>query len=381
VVMMVIDPLVAVSVGFQLTVSAVLGIFLLMDYARWLDDYPGLDYLLVSAGAFFGIMPVLLYHFHYLPAHGILFSTAGVFLFPALVVLLGIQSVMMAVDWTFFADRIEFALQMGMEVLGWLARGSHYLSVTDVSLGLVLVLAVGLVLSLDWRRRFFGRVVGFLAVIGVLTSVVGSGVRPHTEVRLIHDEPVVVSTSEAGYHTVVIPRFVRLGAADVQAMGRRLKDRGIRHVNLVISDYNRAVFNQLDPSFTVGQFRAYWRRRESIKKASVRYNFKNHELRLPGLRMTLDHPDALPLSGYQPSVWVGWSRDRYCLLNRLNRMSEAVYQQIQGRRCQTVHLREEFLLMDYRGRRRSPDEIRSGADEWFVRRSLSLWNQVTQWVR
>lgn len=375
--MLIVDPLMVTGVGFQLTVAAVIGIFCVMDYARWVDDYPLADYFVVSMGAFLGIMPVLLYHFHYVAALGSVFATVGVIVFPVFVGLLGLQWGLMAIDWRFFADLIERGFAWIMDGLGMLARSSGYLAVTDISLFTVCLLSVGLLLVVNPRRGLWLRGLGFGLVLVVLSGVIVSGVAPHTDVRLIEGKPVVISAGPNRPNTVVIPRHVRLESHQVEKLGRVLNRKGIRHVDRLVSDYTRSVFTRLGPTFTVGTYYVNWRRDDTVRWATVAFDFQDQTFRTPEINLEMSQPDSLGMSGYQPAIWVGYQPGSFCLLNHIERLSNEEYDRVKKRDCRMVLLGESPLVLS-EGNQVSVPSVKTAVDQALL---SPLVNQMTRFFR
>jgi len=353
-------------VGFQMTVVSVLGIFMVYDYVQWFESQSVIQYALISAGAFFGIMPVLLYHFHYVPSLGILFSIGSTAVFPIALGLIVLQWGFVVIEWTYFADGLEMVFQHVMHFLTRLAEFEGAVSVTDIHWVTVVVLACGLWGVINHRRRMWIRSVSFIAVCVVLAAIVASGTIPHTELRLLEEKPVIIHQSSDGSASVVIPRYVRMESFHIRKLADVLRRKGIRHLRFMISDYPRDAFLQLKPEFTVDRFVVHWRSEEPLKQADFTYNIQSHSFRTRQFEWLLDVPADQGWGGYQPDLWVGYQPGKRCFLNRVNRIPEQVYERVKRMKCQHVLLRERSIIVDASGVRRSPNEINQSVEEGFV---------------
>ena len=344
------EPSVVQHVGFQLTVSAVIGIYAVMDYARELRGNYGLDYALVSTGAFLGVMPVVLYHFHYIPSAGLVFSFLAMYLFPIFLGAIAIQALLISLQWTVPADYVEAGFRWGMD---WMAHGASRgfdITVAGVWPATIVLLGLGLWWTLDHTRSFRLRLGCLGGVLLILTGVITSEIPAHGELGLLQDDvPFYLHKDDQGNTVAILPPQVRMESYHIGDFTRQLHNKGIRHLDHLISDYPREIFENLGPEFTVGQYTVHWRESTEKQWAWGRYDFDTDRLSVGKGQLFFRPPKGVQSVGYSPSTWVGYIPDQYCFIHRLERLSESAFDYLQNQRCKPVVLGENSQWFDAAG--------------------------------
>ncbi len=288
------DPFILLDVGFQLSVGAMTGIYAVHRYVRELLVFPGLDYLMYSTGAFFGVLPLVLIHFHYLPRWGFLFGWLGCLLFPLLLVGLGLQMGWMLVGWSVLADLGELVLLRGEVAVGRLLRGTDLvLTVSDVQVGTAVVLGALLWVVVDWDGFPGIQGTALAGVAVVLLAVVLPPTRPHLEATTLEGRPALFVHNPYGVRILALPPGVYPGPAAFYSLERYLRGKGVLELDVLVSTLTRRGLRRMEPGFVVDRLGVHgagsnpirWRgggydfarRRLDSYFASIRYNIQEFD--------------------------------------------------------------------------------------------------------
>ncbi|MFB6356928.1 MAG: ComEC/Rec2 family competence protein [bacterium] len=350
---MIWNPFVIFDVGFQLTCSAVTGIILFSVYEPYLEKIPLGQLLCVSLGAFFGVMPVVLFHFHYVPVFGVVTGWIGTYLFPLFVLTVLSQWVFMAIPVPSIAIEMErffhwivFSLEAQIEQFRWI------LTVSDVSLLAIVILVFGLVGIVQYRRKLWLGL-GIVTVIFFFLGMAMPPVQSHVEIKTVDDVPVVFVYTPAYESVVYVPPRIELNSYVVYRIGQELKKRGIRHVDFFISDYRRDTFWRMRPEFTVENHLVHWREESTVQWRHGAYDFERKQLLIPGRTISFNALKGTEKGVYDPRQFVGYT-PKHCLVNDISLLNDEEYQRLQRKPCEVVLLREKSLKYQ-RGRVVSAD--------------------------
>jgi ComEC/Rec2-related protein len=339
------DPFIVFDVGFQLSMSALGGILLILPDSDILEEALGTQFLRVNVGAFVGTLPVLLWHFQYVAPLGIIASYIAGILFPFFVVALGGQLLFLAVNWTWLHQGVEWGLKQGIEFLLMIFNEVEFVWGTpelSVPLLVTTILLVLVTLNTEWPVGL--RLSGAFGLVILLGLFVFSSVPPHLEVRLIHDSPVVFLRTSDRHNLLVLPRGSRLNNYHVSELGRYLGQKGVRHLDYLISDYSRTLFGQFDADFTVERFVPYWSDRG--RASWGRGSFVVEELQLQSIFTTLNFRSR-GASGsivFEPQGLFARSGDGRCLINNPASLNKRQFQSLKNEKCHVTFLREAPLV-------------------------------------
>lgn len=256
--LVVVDPLLVWSVGFQLSVVATAGIALGASTlaSRLPGPRPVANALGVSLAAQVTVAPLVIIHFGVMPVVGVLANLAVV---PVIGVLMG---------WTLLAGMVGGAVPASAGVLhvpthllgGWVVGVAQWAATLGVpgvgrsSLGPLVIsgvgLGVGLVLA-GRGRRLVARVVVVVAAMGMLVGVVGAGGAAPAPGR---------SSLGVGAELVVGGEALAVildGRASPGVVAGALRQRGVRRIDTLVVRTDSAsswrVVHAIRSRFGVGQ--------------------------------------------------------------------------------------------------------------------------------
>ena len=191
------NPFMLFSVGFQLSYLAVTGILLLYPiFSKWLQPQSWLGYqvwqiVCVSMAAQLATVPLSLYYFHQLPTY---FLLGNIMAIPVatLLVWLGVMMIVFGPIWLAFGGFIGVLIQYISRGFSWLLellQKLPYASFSDIYVNLsgVLLLYLAIVLAIIWlstrsRAYFFSAMGVILLFFGLeLTSIFGQ----HNESKIV----------------------------------------------------------------------------------------------------------------------------------------------------------------------------------------------------
>lgn len=369
------DPFVVLRTGFQLTVAAMLGIFAMLPYARWLSGKKFLQLFLLNLGAFFGVAPVVLYHFHYLPTLGVVFSYLAGLLFPFFLGLLAVQNLFLWTFWTFFADHIETLFQRGIAGLEWLFLEWQFtLPVSGISVFTVLLLATALWLVVEPRWPNILRAGGFTAVIVVVFGLILPAARPYLEQSSVAGLPVTYLRTSAGGTVLILPRRVDLDPYGVNQLDYYLRDKGIRGLTTVISDFRRQTFERFGLDFPVQNYVVYWREETDYNQAGISFNFQGPTLHSPFEIIRYNNPPGLQEEGYCPKVLTAHTSSNEVLVTDTDRIGSAFKNHLKTGNWDIRQFSKTPYLKSRRGELTSPGEVQTSVEENLLRMLTTLLN-------
>jgi competence protein ComEC len=248
-VLIVLDPWLVWSIGFQLSVAATAGMVALASpVADRLRRFLPLPIALAAGttiAAQFGVTPILLFHFHEVPGVTIVANLAA---FPAVspALLLGIAASTLGLLWMPLGRFVAVFALLPMRYLQLIADGLAKAPVASVtSRGGPIVLVVGVVvfaLVVRWLRsgyappRRFVVVAAALAPVLVWSTAVGVGPPDGLTVRFFDvgqgDAALVTSPSGA---TILID-----GGPDEEQAATYLAGLGVKRLDLVVASHPHA---------------------------------------------------------------------------------------------------------------------------------------------
>ncbi len=345
--MMVWSPFIVFDVGFQLSMSALVGILLILPDFRGGNEPVGVQFLRVNVGAYFGTLPVILWHFQYFAPLGILGSYVAGLLFPFLVLGLGLQVILLAVKWTWLYGLFERGLAEGIGFLlslfndTGLVWGVPEMSGSSIALISLLVIVC---LTSHWSRLLRGA--SAIALGLVLTLLVWSGSPSYLEIRIVENQPVIFLTSSNRTNSLLLPRGSRLNTFKVDRLSRYLRKKGVRHLNYLMSDYNRRLFTQFDPDFTVGQFLPYGSNRGPVAWEGGSFDVVELHLESTFTNIELRSGDDSGSIPFRSEGLFARSRDGRCLVNDPSSLDLEEYRKLHRKNCNITVLREAPLLYE-----------------------------------
>lgn len=273
------DPFVLLDVGFQLSVGAMVGIYAVHRYRSRFRPVPGGDYLLYSTGAFLGVAPLILFYFHYLPRWGVLFGWLGSLLFPLFLFGLCLQTLTMVAGWSALAD-------LGETMLLWTETGvlrsfrgvDLLLTVSDVRVLTVLVLGACIWITVEGDRAVWAQAVAGVAVLVLLLAVALPPTRPHLEVALPNQRPVLFVHNPHGVRALVLSPGVHPGPGEVYSIKRYLRGKGVVELDVLVSSLTRRGLRRLRPGFVVDRLGVHGSGGGAVNWEGGGYDFDHHRL-------------------------------------------------------------------------------------------------------
>jgi ComEC/Rec2-related protein len=334
------DPFVVLNAGFQLTVGAVFGIQLLNRPGLSRDGFSGREFLRMNLGAFLGTLPVILYHFQYVAPLALPGSLLAGLLFPVLLTILGVQTVLLLAEWSLPVAWIEWglgqtvagALKM-LQYSGWIWQMSEVPVVFAVLLSVLLFVVVASFLPRTIRLAAAG-----LALVLVLWFSHRSN-DPFLEVRRVREANVLLLRTDGRRNLLVVPPGERLNGFQVDAINQVLRDRGVHHLDYFVSPYNRRLFFQFDPGFTVERFVTYWGTVGRLSWEGGYFDVDELQLQSRFVNVDFEGPVANVSLSSHPSV-IGTTSDGRCLLGDSSRLDLQTFEKIRGTECLLTFLRD-----------------------------------------
>lgn len=346
------SPFIVFNVGFQLSIAAVVGIFLVYPQVTQRESFVFVRYLWINAGAFLATLPVILYHFSYLAPFGIMGSFLGGLIFPLLMGVLVFQMIFLVSEWDTIAFVIEKSLGDGidflLEVLSTQVFVLGVSSVTWFSLGIVSILAFFFLFN---RYNLWFRLGAGILLICFLTVMVRVGVEPRLDVRVVRGIPITYFRTSDQHNGVILPPGSRINNYQVDGIGRFLKENGVYHVDYLISDYNNRLFSQFDPDFSVRQFLPYWSG-ETVQWRSGGFYSEGMTLKTA---LTDIHfgPENSNTIDYQPQGMFARTADNRCLINDVSFLGRGSFDRLEKKSCRMIFLRDNPITY-----RRGEDPVR-----------------------
>ncbi len=368
--LLLLDPFLFFDTPFQLTFAATAGIFAVQPYLKLIPDFKLLKLFVYNTGAFLGVLPVVLYHFNYIPVRGLVASyLAGIF-FPLFLLLLFFQNIFFWTGWGFFATLWETVFSSAVlfliERIGW---ASYLTSVSGISIFTVLLLvgALWLVLDPGWRLEF--RVCGFAAALLLLFVALLPAFKPHLEVRKLAGLSFTHLRSGRGESLLIIPRNLPLDNYSIQQLNRHLQNRGTRHLTVVISDYSRDGLLARGLDLPVKNFHTHRSAGSLALFFNFNYDFARHKLYLNSSKICYNNPSVLDniQIAYDPQVILGYLDERLILVDQLEKIDQAYYQQLQAAGWKFHLLQEQPLLLNRAGKPVTEKQVKYSMETWLKR--------------
>ena len=344
-ILVILDPFVFFDPGFHLSVGAVAGLFLIFPYTKVVPDKLSQLFVL-GLGAFFGILPAVIYHFGYFPRFGFLFSFIAGLLFLPFLFLLALQLPLMLLHWTFFAGLIE-------DLFHWLQEGIllliHFFQPLASAPGgdfwAVALLAVACWLLLDSRVSSYLKSGGFVLFVFLLIFIQLPASGPHITIGKAGQTPFThLQTGNGRSNYVILPRRIRFDLYEWRQIEQYLGERGVFRLDGLISDYPPEYFKKLDTEYIIENFYPYWQRGGFVEKEGIKFDFDNHRLHSPFGMISYNYPPEISGS-YDPDLLVGIFNDETVIINNLDKISRSDYEQLLGGDLD-IHLlnRQEFRV-------------------------------------
>jgi len=330
-VLLVMRPPALYDAGFQLSMAAVAGIVTLnprfLDATpEWMRDSEAGEWLVsmitVSAAAMLGTAPVLLYHFGWVSAAGLLLNIGGIpctgLALTAAVAMVGVGGVEPMAGAAFgstadlFVQGLLFTSRLGIDWFSW--AGLQLANSTVWTLG---ALTAGIVSLAQWPRprvRWRCIVLGLvLAVGGVWMGAIGRGAAPTLDVLFFdvgQGDAVLISTP-GDKHVLVDtgPRSFGGGSAATHTVLPYLSQHGITHLEAVVVSHpdgdHLGGLPSILKEMSVGRFLhsgqevdtdLYKRSRKMLKEEKIpsRAVDRGDALKIGALRMEVLGPPAFP---------------------------------------------------------------------------------------
>jgi|GEM_PF-6588098 len=357
-ILMLLDPFVLLRAGFQLTAAATLGIFAVRPYESLIGRGKLRQLFLYNAGAFLGVFPVVLYHFNYLPAWGIVFSYAAGLIFPLFLPLLLIQNLFLWTHWTFFADLIEQLFAGFFHLLErFFVHGNFISAIGGINGITVIVLLATIWFMVDIRWPNFVRASGAVVVVLILSFVLMPPSEPHLEQKLVAGVPVTHLAGPAESSTLIIPRRLRLDGYRVRSLNRYLEDRGVVELDFLLSDYRPQVLRRLGFDLPVGQYATYWGSEGSVEFPGGKYDIETNQLSSNLVKISYNNPPGESYVAYDPEAVAGYTTAEEILLADEEKVAPPLLAEVQDSDWSVYELSKEAFVRATDGREVELDDV------------------------
>ncbi|MGM0381478.1 MAG: ComEC/Rec2 family competence protein, partial [bacterium] len=325
-ILVLLNPFVIFSAGFQLSVSAVAGIFFVAPYTR-VVPWGFLRLFVYNLGAFFGVLPAVIYHFNYFPRLGFIFSFLAGIIFIPFIFLLLLQVPFLLVNWTFFADNIEWLFFQVEQGIVYLIRWLEPLAGTPgAELWTVIGLTGGIVLILDVRVNRYLKIVGYIMVAILFIYILLPRQAPHLEVNTAGDISFT-HLHQRNRDYLILPRRTRFDPYQWRQIEIHMAAKNVFRLDGLISDYPAGYFRQVETELFIGNYYPYWRNKGLLEEEKFVYDFDSHRLHSPYGMIRYNYPPAMDET-YDPSLLVGIFADDTVLINKLEDISRLNYNKL-----------------------------------------------------
>ncbi|MFB6344671.1 MAG: ComEC/Rec2 family competence protein [bacterium] len=374
-VFMVFDPFVIFEVGFQLSIGAVMGIIAVRPWVEVVPAGWGLKLLLIATGAYAGVLPVILYHFHYVTPVALVGGAAGSLIFSPLVAVLGLQLIFLSVDWTFVHQFIEGVLATALSLIGsFLNTYPLILEIPTVSIAGAVLIGVLLLFCLRKRTGWSIRL-SSLVIIGVVLwfgSIVNR--RPTIAVKTVSGKPYVLLRTEHGQEGLYFPPATRLDKYSFDSTVQSLQSMGINHLDVLISDYSRRMVRRFDPSFTIRRVSTHWGSESGYDLFNGSFRVEGSKLKTDSFsidfEVTLDNGPPIRSNGLAAIT----SND-HCLVTDSKLLRPETFKQLRRAACEIHFLKDSPAWFSVSGQRLNHDDQISKT--LFVRLFQKVKNSLT----
>lgn len=287
-VLLLYDPLMLYRVGFQFSAAAVAGIILVRERSWIRLHHPWARWLLVNVGAFLGVFPLLLHHFHVGSAWGWLFSFLAGAVFPVFLGLLTLQGVLIGTWWTAPAAVVETLFHSGIRLAREsIGRLPTMLGVGGLSLPGVLGcwLLTWLILSRTSGR--VGRGIGLLlvsAMLGLLWTAPRPGL---TEIGAAGGMGFVRVQTPGNRQLVVLDPGRSPTARRMRALDRQLRRRGVSHVHTIVGFTDCRRIRESVVTLSLGRCRFAGDGMETVRWPGGAFSWRSGRLHLPYVTVSI----------------------------------------------------------------------------------------------
>lgn len=355
------NPYVVFDAGFQLTVGAVLGIQLISQPMQSKEVFSGGGYFWMNVGAFVGTLPVILYHFQYVAPLALPGSILAGALFPFFLGTLVLQSVFLLYEWSVPAQWIEWSIggivEMGIRIIrdtGWV------LEMPDVPVWVTIVLSIMLYLAV---ASFLSRTIrlGAIALAFVLLFWFGyQAGSPFLEIQQVREANFVLLRTGERLDILILPPRERLNEFQVDGIGRILRQRGMHHLSYFVGPYNRRLFSQFDPGFTVGKYVPYWESNQRIEWEGGYFDVDELQLQSRFVNVSFAGHETSRSFSRRPAL-IATSTDGRCLIGNSSQLTKETFTTLREDGCRLTFLREESVLYPTGEQETRTD----GIESWF----------------
>lgn len=321
-----VNPAWLFDVGFQLSASAMVGIFAVMPLARQAENWPGVPFLTINVGAYLGVVPVLLYQLGTIPRWGHIAGFVGGLVFQVLIVLLIVQVILMssgAEVWPYLPERlIEWGMDGLSTLFHWLEPGTY--QVDEFPLVVAVVLGLGLWGMLDRNLGGFGQVLCLLMVVILLLPVVSFTPPKSLGLRQADSTAYwIARTTEPPKTALLVRPYDQPSSYELYLIERYLRGQGLSSLDLVVSDFPERFWRVRGWSLPVGNFRQNWQEGGRINLGSLRWLPERHRVKFQDWSLSWRaQPPVGPTD--PPGLYGKTSRGTWVITNP-GRVDESLY--------------------------------------------------------
>ncbi len=334
------NPYVVFDAGFQLTIGAVLGIQLLSRPLEREEILSAGGFLRMNIGAFVGTLPVILHHFHYVAPLALPGSLLAGALFPYLLGILALQALFLLYNWSVPAQWIEWGIGQTVETglamvreIGWI------LELPEVPVLFTLVLSLTLFIAIS---SFLPRTIRVGAAGFAVFSLLLLGYQPgdaFLEIRQVRDANFLLMRTPDQHDVLVLPPGERLSEYQVDGLDQLLRKRGMHHLSYFVGPYNRRLFSQFDPGFTVGRYAPYWKRNRQVEWEGGYFDVGELQLQSRFVNVNFDGRETSFSFSDLPAL-IATTSDGRCLVGNSSQLDRETFEKLRGSSCQLKFLRE-----------------------------------------
>lgn len=287
------DPLMFFRIGFQLSVAAVGGIILLRERSWIRLRRPWARWMMINVGAFLGVLPLLMFHFHVGSAWGWMSSFLAGAVFPGFLGILTLQGLLVGTGWTTPADLVERLFQSGLD-LAWESLGDLPLMVGVGGLSIWGVLGCWL---LTWLllSRVSGRGVRAAALVvlsGTVLLLAAAPRKPLTEIGTVGGMGFVRIRTAGGRRIVILDPDRSLTPRRMRSLDRALLRRGVSHLHTVVGFTDCRRIRKTVVTLSFGRCRSREDGGGPVRWPEGRFSPESGNLRLPYVTVNLNPHEA-----------------------------------------------------------------------------------------